>query len=562
MGSDEVSEERQQSARESFHSEVARWSHGGPLPEFLWRDDDVTRIVPSLERFLQISDRRNVPIVFAAIPTQLTSGAALMIRASKSCRIATHGFTHANHAAAGLPENEYPEGRGPAAVLTELREGQRLIREKARERFLNMFVPPWGRFDPSYDELLVRAGVISFSGNGSSARYAVPIQSDCHILTEHGKKAVELEVVLEHLTRHLEIRRQGLLPRLTPIGLLTHHRTFGVELEAALDELLDIVQSAGFHFPDFEAIDSAMARADAARGPVPSPSPTAWGASSRLRVAQAGEPALSTAELLLRKTVPRAEEGFVGLERVLIEIGMTSTIAVLRYAHLKDCVSALLPGSRVLSAGCGKALAEVALAISNPEVSWLAVDLDPARYKHAAGTARDVDATNIRFAQADLNQTDSWDFGQFDAIIVSEVAMYLSDPAQSIAALRRHLKPSGTLTCIEPFLTEGDPALLEKLRKHTASAHGGFTHEQMLSFVSGMEVLSLGNCYWHAPDQLLKKLWDQMSASQNWGLVDLMFALAQLDLCDARAQHRREATAVKVVARAPAAAVERRRADG
>ncbi|MES1186983.1 MAG: methyltransferase [Myxococcales bacterium] len=550
MAPDETHEERGPSALEGFHREVACWPHGEPLPEFFWRDDDVTRVVPSLESFLQLSDRRNIPIAFAAIPTQLTSGAAQAIRASKLCRIAAHGFTHTSHATADQPDNEYPAGRASATVLRELQEGQKLIKEKARDRYLSMFVPPWGRFDVSYDALLARAGIVSYSGSATAARYSVPVQMDCHILTEHGKAALALDFVLRRITRHLEVRRSGRLPRLMPIGLMTHHRTFGSELEVALDEILEIIQAAGFRFVDFELIDRVAARAEAGQAAPLAQSTKTWGGKDGLRLPQPGEPDLSFAELLLRKTLPQPDEGFVGLERVLLEIAMASPISVLRYTHLKDAVSALPPGARVLSAGCGKALAEVALAISNPDVSWLAVDIDPTRYQHAASIARNADVPNVRFAQADLDQAGGWDFGQVDAIIVSEVAMYLQQPAKTFAALRAHLNPSGTLTCIEPFLTDGDPTLLEKLRQHTASLHGGFTHEQMRTLVAGMEVLSLCNCYWHAPDQLLKMLWDQMSATESWGLVDLMFAMAQLDLSDTMATHRREATAVKIVARA------------
>jgi ubiquinone/menaquinone biosynthesis C-methylase UbiE len=552
MGSEEIFDTGSQPALERLMSEVARWSSSEPLPELIWRDDDVTRLVPSLERFILLSDRRSVPIAFAAIPTQLTSGAAQAIRASKHCRVAMHGFTHLNHAPAGLPESEYPEGRAQADVLAELRNGRRLIKEKARERCLNMFVPPWGRFDPSYNPLLARAGIVGFSGSATSIRHAVPVQYDCHILTEHGRKGLDLPVILTRITRHLELRRAGALPRHTPIGLMTHHRTFGEELEAALDELLGVLQAAGFRFCDFEKIDSATAQAEVGLDTMAAPVGQSWGARSGLRRPQSGEPALSTAELLLRRTLPAVDEGFVGLERVLVEIGKMSPISVLRYTHLQACVSALPPGSRVLSAGCGKALSEVALAISNPEVSWLVVDVDPVRYQYAKDTAVSVDATNIRFAQADLNQPGGWDFGPVDAIIVSEVAMYLIDPGLTLAALQRYLKPSGTLTCIEPYLTEGDASLVERLKQHTQSVHGGFTHEQMLSFVSGMEVVQHSNCYWHAPDQLLKLLWEHMSGPHSQGMLDLMFAVARLDLTDARTSHRREATAVKVVARAPA----------
>jgi SAM-dependent methyltransferase/peptidoglycan/xylan/chitin deacetylase (PgdA/CDA1 family) len=553
MTADEILGERGQLALERLRSEVASWPNNEPLPEFFWRDDDVTRVVPSLEQFLRLSDRLGVPIVFAAIPTKLTSGAAQAIRASKHCRIAAHGFSHHSHVAEGEPDSEYPQGRDPATVLMELLEGQRLVKEKARERYLNMFVPPWGRFDRSYDKLLAKAGIVSFSGGATSPRFAVPIQWDCQILTEHGKEPLGLDVVLDRVARHLQLRRQGALPRQMPVGLITHHRTFGAELEAALETFLILMDEAGFRFSDFEMIDRAVAGAAPVAGTEAwkRTAPEARGDGLRLPLGMQG---LAIADMLLERSLPLGDPGFAGLGRVLAEIGMTSAISVLRYTHLRDAVAALPAGARVLSAGCGKALAEVALAIANPEVSWLAVDVDPRRYQYAMDVARNVDVANIQFTQVDLNETDSWGFDSVNAIVVNEVAMYLNDPVKTLAALRRHVRPGGRLVCVEPFLaTPEEPSVVAKLRQHTNSLHGGFTLEQMLSFVEGMEDVQHTNCYWHAPDQLLSMLWRHMSASGSWGLLDLMFAVAQLDLAEGTARHRREATAVKVVARAPAA---------
>lgn len=526
-----------------FKHEISLWGSSEPRPEFFWRDDDLSKTVPSLERFLRLSDRYNVPVAFAAIPTLLTSGAAQAVRGSRHGRIAVHGFTHTNHAAPGLPSSEYPEGRASADVLGELRDGQALVREHARDRFLNLFVPPWGRFDRSFDGLLARAGVIGFSASTNSGRYSVPIQYDCQLVTEHGGTALDFDQIVDRVTRQLQLRRTGAWPRRLPIGIMTHHRTFNPELEARLEALLGLLTAAGCRFADFSSIDLAMADA---------PKPVK-------RTSQLGQPQRATeefgrgarwAETLLQRTLPRADEGFVGLRETLTEIGTISPISVLRYVHLSEAVAGLPDGSRALSAGCGKALAEVATAIARPELAWLGIDVDSQRYRHAGNIASNADVTNIGFAQADLDFPEAWDFGKFDAIVMSEVAIYLRDPAATIKALRKHLKPGGTLTWVEPFV-DGDEAAVEKLRKHTQSGHGGFTLEQMTSYVAGMQVLQGSNCYWSSVDRLLKQLWEQMSETKDWRLLDLLFALARLDLSDGRATSRREASAVKVVAREP-----------
>jgi SAM-dependent methyltransferase len=421
---------------------------------------------------------------------------------------------------------------------------------KAGARYLNMFVPPWGRFDRGFDVMLRRAGILSFSGNATSPRHDVPLQHDCHILTEHGKAALALEVVLGRATRHLEIRRTGILPRLQPIGVMTHHRMFTPELDAVLEEFLEIVQTAGLRFSDFAVIDAAMNRTEA---PVVSHSRPPSGAPASTRAAAAAQPVSQSlralSQQLLAPTLPSVAAGLIGLPQVLSELARTSPISALRYAHLVELVAALPAGSRVLSAGCGKGLSELALAIGFPEVTWVGVDVDSTRYRNAQELGRSVDATSISFVQADLDQLDSAALGQFDAIMVSEVAMYLREPARVLKELASLLRPGGVLTCIEPFVADSDPTVLEKLRQHTQSIHGGFSHEQMASFVDGLTLVHHGNAYYGESFTLVHQLWDHMSATQNWGLVDLLFALARLDLDGSKVDSRRDATAVKVVAR-------------
>jgi CheY-like chemotaxis protein len=127
--------------------------------------------------------------------------------------------------------------------------------------------------------------------------------------------------------------------------------------------------------------------------------------------------------------------------------------------------------------------------------------------------------------------------------------MYVDDPVQTTLALSERLRPGGVLVCIEPFAADGDPEALERIRQHTQSRHGGFTREQMSSFAAGLELVELHNCYWAAPLALVEELWQHMSTTGNWGLLNRAFAMAALDLRDESTTSRRDATGIKLVAR-------------
>ena len=167
---------------------------------------------------------------------------------------------------------------------------------------------------------------------------------------------------------------------------------------------------AGFRFYDFSSIDRAMA---AEPGVARSFAPGFWRAKAETKPPQGTGLGVVTADALLLRSLPQVGDGVVGLRQALTEIGMASPIAVLRYVHMKDSVSNLPAGARVLSAGCGKALAEVALAISNPDISWLAVDLDPARYRYGKDVARNADATNIQ------SRSWTWSSCKAESLVIS-----------------------------------------------------------------------------------------------------------------------------------------------
>jgi SAM-dependent methyltransferase len=106
-------------------------------------------------------------------------------------------------------------------------------------------------------------------------------------------------------------------------------------------------------------------------------------------------------------------------------------------------------GSRVLEIGCGVGAQTVHLVAASPEAHIAAVDvsvdsLAQARARVGAYAA----GARVQWHRADLHDLPFID-GAFDHVFVCFVLEHLPDPLRALIALRRVLRPGGTITAIE-----------------------------------------------------------------------------------------------------------------
>lgn len=104
-------------------------------------------------------------------------------------------------------------------------------------------------------------------------------------------------------------------------------------------------------------------------------------------------------------------------------------------------------GMRVLDVGCGVGdVSMIAAALVGPEGSVLGIDRSPAALETARERVASQGFANVRFEQADLNTIAD---GGFDAVIGRFILIHLPDPAASLRALARLLRPNGVLAFVE-----------------------------------------------------------------------------------------------------------------
>ncbi len=105
-------------------------------------------------------------------------------------------------------------------------------------------------------------------------------------------------------------------------------------------------------------------------------------------------------------------------------------------------------GSRVLEAGCGVGAQTVTLACNSPDARFTAVDLSLDSVVEARAKVEAAGIVNVRFGQADVFNL-PFAPESFDHVFVCFVLEHLAQPVKALVALKRLLRPDGTITVIE-----------------------------------------------------------------------------------------------------------------
>ena len=106
------------------------------------------------------------------------------------------------------------------------------------------------------------------------------------------------------------------------------------------------------------------------------------------------------------------------------------------------------PGSLVLEAGCGVGAQTITLAQHSPGAKITSVDVSAESLENARRNVEAARLENVQLKQADIF---ALPFGpeSFDHVFVCFVLEHLARPVEALTALRKVLRPGGTITVIE-----------------------------------------------------------------------------------------------------------------
>jgi SAM-dependent methyltransferase len=105
-------------------------------------------------------------------------------------------------------------------------------------------------------------------------------------------------------------------------------------------------------------------------------------------------------------------------------------------------------GSRVLEAGCGVGAQTIILAKNSPGASITSIDISESSLAAAKQKIMAADLKNVHFQRADLFNLE-FPPDSFDHVFACFVLEHLSRPLVALQALKKVLKPGGTIVSIE-----------------------------------------------------------------------------------------------------------------
>ena len=106
------------------------------------------------------------------------------------------------------------------------------------------------------------------------------------------------------------------------------------------------------------------------------------------------------------------------------------------------------PGSKVLEPGCAVGEQTVLLAANSPLASFISVDISAESLLQGQRRAQRAGLGNVHFQVADVFAL-PFPRAHFDHVFVCFLLEHLTDPVGALEAVRRVLKPGGTVTVIE-----------------------------------------------------------------------------------------------------------------
>lgn len=207
-----------------------------------WRDDDAVAATPALDRLIDLSCRCQWPLALAAIPMRAERSLAERVADEPLVRVLVHGWSHANHAAAGEKKVEFGSGRSPGDGARDAARGLSRLQEVFGPKLTAVFVPPWNRIAPDRASALRGIGYAALSTYRSQRREAeggLPV-IDTHLdpIDWHGSRGLaDPDRLLSELAALIAARTMG-EDASEPIGLLTHHLVSGEPVWAFCERLL------------------------------------------------------------------------------------------------------------------------------------------------------------------------------------------------------------------------------------------------------------------------------------------------------------------------------------
>ena len=216
----------------------------------------------------------------------------------------------------------------------------------------------------------------------------------------------------------------------------------------------------------------------------------------------------------------------------------------LKYLHIREGLLIAREVRSVLSIGCGKAYAELMLAVEFPDLRFHATDRDEARYRVARDLARKWKVTNITFGKYDVLNSPT---EAYDLVLAVEVLEYIQDDRK--AALHVLKASRKYVFCLAPFVDESLSAnhdRKERMAARLRRCRAGYSPGDLKELFP--EIAVVRGCYWSDAGQEFKSKLGSLSSHAIEKEAVNLWVEARRDVRDAYPEDLRDCQGMWVLA--------------
>ena len=236
--------------------ELNLWRKHAWTARFWWRDDDATADTPALQRLLGLRDQLDLPLALAVVPASLDASLVAALSRQSAVAVLQHGWTHTNHAGGHRYKSEFPVERRDDEVARELRAGRDNLCTAFGLSAMPVLVPPFNHLAPRWVPYVSQCGLRYVSIDQDFTGLAVDTRNvHVDVIDWQKNTARDLNAILGRTVLALRLRRWGLVPLDTPIGIMTHHLDHDEAVWAVTHRLLSHLSGhPAVRFPPLDEI--------------------------------------------------------------------------------------------------------------------------------------------------------------------------------------------------------------------------------------------------------------------------------------------------------------------
>ena len=224
-----------------------------------WRDDDAVEDTAALRQLVSLQQLDGlIPLHLASIPMLLKNTLPELLSICPNVWVLQHGYNHQSNAIDGQRKVELGGNQSLHQLMQKLTSGRKKLQKAFSQRYLDIIVPPWNRYNSVAAEAFEQLHYKALSGLGMRGEQLSSIallNVHVDIIDWKTRSFVGTQTCIEKIIEQLQLRRMSPINTIEPLGLMTHHLAH----DQACWDFLHEFMSKTAHHPKIEWLQAEQA---------------------------------------------------------------------------------------------------------------------------------------------------------------------------------------------------------------------------------------------------------------------------------------------------------------